>query len=252
MIRMRTLIVPGLALAFALTLGAGSASADIQDYYLYSQNGSINVGPNPTNSAAYVKVEVDQTGAHTASITFTSLTNNGYSWLLTDGGSVAANLNIGSISISASDISVGTPTAPTGFSPTLSVENPPGVNTDDGWGNFNLRVSSGSAGTSSYSGVTINVNISESGAPVWTSAADVLSGNNKGNTLAAHIQPWAGAYDSHGVPVFGTASTGFVSGASTTPPPPTPNGVPEPSTMLIAAVGALGFLGYGLRRRRKG
>jgi MYXO-CTERM domain-containing protein len=57
---------------------------------------------------------------------------------------------------------------------------------------------------------------------------------------AAHIQGVA--------PPLG--STFFGSGVGT--PPPTPNGAPEPSTMLIAAVGALGFLGYGLRRRRKG
>jgi hypothetical protein len=34
-------------------------------------------------------------------------------------------------------------------------------------------------------------------------------------------------------------------------PPPVVQGVPEPSTMALAALGGLGFLGYGLRRRLK-
>jgi hypothetical protein len=33
------------------------------------------------------------------------------------------------------------------------------------------------------------------------------------------------------------------------PPVITPNPIPEPSTLVIAGLGALGFLGYGLRRR---
>lgn len=38
----------------------------------------------------------------------------------------------------------------------------------------------------------------------------------------------------------GSSNTGFASGAVL---------VPEPSTMAIAGLGALGFVGFGLRRR---
>jgi hypothetical protein len=45
--------------------------------------------------------------------------------------------------------------------------------------------------------------------------------------------------------VIGTGSTGFT-GAQTLAP-----AVPEPSSMAIGSLGALGFVGYGLRRRLK-
>jgi len=44
---------------------------------------------------------------------------------------------------------------------------------------------------------------------------------------------------------FGTGPETFVPGVPTTTP------VPEPSTLAIAGLGTLGFLGYGLRRRLK-
>jgi hypothetical protein len=54
--------------------------------------------------------------------------------------------------------------------------------------------------------------------------------NASGNLFAAHY--------------FQGTLTGFVSGG-------TPVAVPEPSTLAIAGLGALGFMGYGLRRRLK-
>jgi hypothetical protein len=48
-------------------------------------------------------------------------------------------------------------------------------------------------------------------------------------------------------------TTSFTNAGLTTPPatPPPPPPVPEPSTMALAALWGLGFLGYGLRRRLK-
>jgi hypothetical protein len=45
---------------------------------------------------------------------------------------------------------------------------------------------------------------------------------------------------------FGTGPDKTFSGSRDTPP-----SVPEPSTMALAALGGLGFLGYGLRRLLK-
>jgi len=61
-------------------------------------------------------------------------------------------------------------------------------------------------------------------------------------------------YTQFGTPPGGSSTNdGFEEWAapqgSIIPPPPTPT--PEPSTMALAALGGLGFLGYGLRRRLK-
>jgi hypothetical protein len=48
---------------------------------------------------------------------------------------------------------------------------------------------------------------------------------------------------------FGTASGTDIGGQGGGPPAP-PGSLPEPSTFAIAGLGALGFIGYGFRRRR--
>jgi hypothetical protein len=57
---------------------------------------------------------------------------------------------------------------------------------------------------------------------------------------------WTGAVHIQNTPNGGSGSA-FVGDTS----PGSPPGVPEPSTMALAALGGLGFLGYGLRRRLK-
>lgn len=46
-----------------------------------------------------------------------------------------------------------------------------------------------------------------------------------------------------------TANSGAL--LETAPPPQQPSPTPEPSTLAVATLGALGFMGYGLRRRLK-
>src|SRR5262249_27357290 len=158
----------GVALALAMTLGVGSASADTQTYVLTALN-------NPGFTGPYVQVTVNQTGAHTATLTYTALTNGGYTYLLTDGGAVAANGNSGTGTIGVSNLAFTVPNA--SFTPSLDVQNPPGSDTDDGWGKFNLRVTTGGGGFQSASSISFDVTVTGAGAPTWASAADVLTGN---------------------------------------------------------------------------
>jgi MYXO-CTERM domain-containing protein len=75
----------------------------------------------------------------------------------------------------------------------------------------------------------------------WNTATDVLTANASGAFIGAHIVVFA----SNNVVNGNQGSTGYAAngGAVST--------TPEPSTMAIAGLAALGFIGYGLRRRVK-
>jgi hypothetical protein len=71
----------------------------------------------------------------------------------------------------------------------------------------------------------------------WASVSNVLTPNSNGFQAEAHIFVTANpAVQSNGASFTGFAGNG-------------PNPVPEPSTLAIAGLGALGFIGFGLRRR---
>jgi len=234
MLRSKNFWALGLALALGLTLEVGSASADIQTYDLNVANSALTGFTGP-----FVEVTVNQTGANTATLTYTALTNGGYTYLLTDGGAVAANINSGTGTIGISGLSYTVPSTGGPWSPSLAVQNPPGTDNDDGWGLFNVRITTGSAGFSSAQSITFTVTVTGAGAPTWASAADVLTGNDhlpNPEILAAHVDPWTGS----GAPI---STTSFASDAQV-------QVVPEPSTLALVGLGALGFVGYGIRRRK--
>jgi len=227
---MRSLLAPGLALALALTLGTGSASADLF-FNLDTGNSAISGYTGP-----YAQVDVHLTDSTHATITFTSLTNSGNIYLLGDGGSVAVNVN-------ATSWTLGTITgsnAGTGFTPGPWSDG--GSGNEDGWGIFNQKIDSFDGFTSSSDKISFTLT-NTSG--MWASDSSVLVANSNGALAGAHIFVTSSPANANN----GAIVTGFAAGAGGGPPP-TPS-VPEPSNMLIAAVGAIGFLGYGLRRRKK-
>src|SRR5262245_18884907 len=69
-----------------------SASADTVDLTLNLANFSGYTGP-------YANVNVNRTSSTQATITFTSLANGGFVYLLADGGSVAVNVNAASFTL---------------------------------------------------------------------------------------------------------------------------------------------------------
>src|SRR5262249_33436854 len=117
---------------------------------------------------------------------------------------------------------------------TYTVVNPTGTSNEDGYGAFNLTIDAPNSNLGN-SASQISFTVTDLGG-TWGSVADVLTGNNKGNILAAHVGAWDGVSTG-----FGTL-TGYVDHATL---------APEPSTVALAGLGALGFIGYGLRRRLK-
>jgi len=232
MIKLGVLFRIGLALALALTLSAGRASAslEIATFNLTDSNmGSGFTGP-------FVKVTVDLTDATHATLTFDSLTNGGYTYLLAAGGGAGAAA--GNISGSFSLLSFsGTPYE--SGAPALSDG---GSGNMDGYGSFNQRVSTGAGGPdNAYTQITFTVlNTSGSWTDTGTGTGGVFEGNDKGNFLAAHIGALASGEDAF-------AKTGDADHATRQTVITATS--PEPSTMALAALGTLGFLGYGLRRR---
>lgn len=210
----RPKILLALAAALALGFGARSASADTTSFYLNNPNGALSPYPGP-----YGTVTVDRISTTVADFTFSA--TSPYSFV--DGGSAGVNINGVLADISVSNVSSGSAHVGSG-----------GQNQLDGFGVFNVNINQSSASTL-YSTITFRVTDSQAN---WTTVSQVLNGNSQGYFVAAHIN--SGAVDSQG-----NGITGF----STNGPPPT--ATPEPSTLAIAGLGALAFMGYGLRRRMK-
>lgn len=232
MLKPKALSILGLSLALVLTLG-GRASADLS-FYLDTPNSQMSGFTGP-----YVEVTVHLINSTDAKITFTSLTNGGYTYYLTDSNSVAVNVNATNFSAALDSYNSQNATV-TFTATTTSSQNV------DHQGYFNLT---GDAGSSSSQDIGTQLAFTVSATGVnWTSASDVLttSGNGSNLVAASHVNAIVA-----GDPITTTSSgTGYVGGDGTSNPPP-PTSTPEPSTILIAALGTMGFLGYGLRRHRK-
>jgi len=97
----------------------------------------------------------------------------------------------------------------------------------DNAGSYNYVVGSTSDGNRFHSITYLLTGLTD------TTLAHYEVANSVGSLFAVHYYP-------NGQP----AGTGFAYGGTTST-------VPEPSTMALAALGGLGFLGYGLRRRLK-
>lgn len=216
MIRSRLFWAAGLALA--LSLGS-AARADVCNYDLGIGNSGISGYPAP-----YGSVAVDLTSSTTADFTFTAASNASYNYLFGGQGTVGANINADTFTVTNIDGNITDPT-----------QQPAG--NLDGWGSFNLVLDTFDGFTHANTTVTFTVN-NTSG--TWASCADVLTGNDNDHLLAAHVF----VANSNGT---NTGATGFATNGGG----PFPPGVPEPSSMAIAGLGLLGFLGFGLRRRMK-
>jgi hypothetical protein len=165
-----------------------------------------------------------------ATITFASLTNGGNIYLMGDGGTVAVNVN-------ATSWTLGTITgsnAGTGFTPGPYSNG--GAGNEDGFGSFNQKITSFDGFT--HSSDTISFTLTDTSG-TWLTAAAVLTPNSQGETVAAHVFVTSLPANASN----GALATGFAANG--------PPAVPEPSTLAIAGLGALGFVGFGLRRRLK-
>jgi hypothetical protein len=217
-----------LAVALALTSGARSASADVFTSILNAPNDAVSGFSGP-----YGTVTVDLTSSTTATVTFTSAVVGGNIYLFGDGSTAAVNVNASSFTIT----NVSGSNAGTGFTPgPYTVENPPGTSNVSSFGSFNGVIDSFDGFT--HTSDTVSFTVTDLSG-TWASAANVLTPNADGFDAVAHI--FITSSPAHAA--NGAIVTGFA-GENGGPV------VPEPSTMAIAALGALGFIGYGLRRRK--
>jgi hypothetical protein len=166
-------------------------------------------------SGPYASVDVGLTDSTHATITFTALSNAGWTYLLADGGAADVNVNASSWTI---DSFAGVPAFDTGGA--LTDGNSGQV---DGFGVFNQTVNSFDGFTRAYQSITF-VLTNDGG--TWADSGAVLSPNVNGYRAAAHIFVW------DGVSGHDAAVTGFAAA------------IPEPGTyaMLLAGLGMMGFI----------
>jgi len=220
----------GVALALALAFGTTSASADTASYSLTSGNSPNGLSGFPGPYATVTVSLIDPTHAQ---FTYDSATSGGYTYLLAGQGAVAANINASSFTVSG----ISSTNSFAGFTPGPVTQAAAG--NEDGFGSFNLTMDSFDGYQHSNTEVTFTV---QNNSGVWVSAANVLAANDSGENLAIHGFAVLNPVSIDGSP----AATGYASGAQFTT-----TAVPEPSSMAIAGLGALGFVGYSLRRRLK-
>lgn len=199
-----------------------TANADSISFNLTLGNSAISGYPGP-----YASVLVDRTSPTAATITFTSLLNSGHIYLFGANGSVAVNVNATAFTLGP--IITGS-NAGTGFTPGPFSDG--GSNNEDGFGSFNQTIDS--FGGYTHSSDSLSFTLSNTSG-TWSSAANVLTPNNNGYLAAAHIFVADYPADASN----GALATGYAANGA----------VPEPGTIGLVALGALGLLG-AVRKRR--
>jgi hypothetical protein len=252
MFQARRLSRLGLALALILIMaGRASADLDIATYNLTTSNLSGSINANPPYTGPFATVTVDLTDATHATITFDSLTQliggNTYVYLFHSNGAVGVNVNatswgVSNISGSNSYASTYPSLLPGPVSPSDG-----GASTFDGYTTGQTKLNQSIDLTDGFQASATEIQFTLTNTSgMWTSAhlglpGSVLTPTGNNQIAAAQIGAWK-VGDPNGY-----NPTGFAGDASLDRPPIV-SGVPEPSTMALVALGAVGFLGYGLRR----
>jgi hypothetical protein len=194
-----------------MALAIQHASANVI-YTLGNANISGYTGP-------YATAEIDLTSSTTANITFTGLTSpvGGFLFGIGDTG-----FNVNGTGFSLSNVKEDGVSKADGL----------GSGNEDGFGSFNFIVNTSNSGSSSYIHM-VTFTLTDSTAN-WLTASDVVTGNDKGNLVAAHLY----VFNPDGSPAN---NTGFIDNSSV-------RQVPDSGATALLLGGAL--TGIGFMRRK--
>ena len=182
------------------------------------------------NTGPYAHVVVNRTDATHATITFTSLTNNGKIYLMGAQGTVGVNVNATSWTLGGLSAS----NAGSGFLPAQLSNG--GAGNEDGFGSFNQTINSFDG--YSHSSDTVSFTLTNTSGS-WANAMSVLKANLKGHLAAAHILVTTYPADRRN----GASVTGYASGSGPS--------VPDGGTTVMLLGTALGALGMARRFLKK-
>jgi hypothetical protein len=173
MLRLASTAVATALLALgALMVSGPAANAVVLD----STDITIDV-PNAALSAftgPFANLKIDLTSNTTADVSFTSLTNGGYLYMMGDGGTADLNVN-GTYVLAVRENSVA------GFTPSYKSNTPGNLSS---FGNFNLSLNTN--GGFGEAATTISFTLTDTGAP-WATAAGVLTPNDDGYSAGVHV-----------------------------------------------------------------
>jgi len=217
MFRPQTFLALGLALALALTFGTTKASADTFDLNFDHASGEVGPVSPPYGTVTLSGGGTSVTIVYTANTSaVTGFHEIGFNYVAS-GGSTITNISITDNSSLNTFPSLGSPEQ------------------FDGLGNFTYGFGNPGGGANNQATV---ITVTITGTNLSLANFEQLSGVPPGDTQAYFVAAFARTN------LNGSVTTGDVGATQA-------GAVPEPSTMAIAGLGALGFIGYGLRRRLK-
>jgi hypothetical protein len=221
-----TTLAFGLTTILLLAFGSPYGWADVQTYTLDTPNAALSL-----LTSQYLNVTVNLTTSTTAAIEFDSLTNGGFIYMTADGQSVDMNVNATSFTVS----SITGTNSVSGFNPGGFVGyNQAAAGSVDVFGNFNLRIND-DTNNFADAGTSVTFSLTNTSGS-WASASDVLTANDLGHQLAAHVYACPEAN-------CRTRSTPTIGFASDTV-------VPEPRLLLLSGLGLLALVLSSRRRAR--